>query len=119
MDNYIKNPAAFWSSVCEILANVLPSHALKTWFVPIVPISFEGGILSLSVPSQFFLEWIESHYKESLVNSIQAVAKSKAVSYNLVVDKSTQIMEGPARQKKIPEREKNRTNINKNYSWEL
>ena len=87
MDNAVKNYILFWGAICDSLSKVLPSHAIKTWFVPIVPLSYEGGVLSLLVPNQFFLEWIESHYKKNLVNSLQEVVKDKGASYKLVVEK--------------------------------
>ena len=93
MDNIIKNHVLFWGSICDSLSRVLPSHAIKTWFVPIVPLSYEGGVLSLLVPSQFFLEWIESHYKKNLINSLQKVVKDNRATYKLVVEKKPQTIE--------------------------
>ena len=51
------------------------------------------GVLSLLVPSQFFLEWIESHYKKNLINSLQKVVKDNRASYKLVVEKKPQTIE--------------------------
>ena len=117
MDNIIKNHVLFWGAVCDSLSKVLPSHAIKTWFVPIVPLSYEGGVLSLLVPSQFFLEWIESHYKKNLINSLQKVVKDKRATYKLVVEKKPQTIEFEQVQKTRKKERHISPNINKNYRF--
>ena len=117
MDNVIKNHVLFWGAICDSLSNALPSHAIKTWFVPIVPLSYKGGVLSLLVPSQFFLEWIESHYKKNLINSLQKVVKDKRASYKLVVEKKPQKIEFEHIQKAHKEERRFSPNINKNYCF--
>jgi chromosomal replication initiator protein len=39
---------------------------MSTWFDPVNPITKEGKELILEVPSQFFYDWIESHYRVHL-----------------------------------------------------
>ena len=118
MDNIIKSHVFLWGSVCDSLSKVLPSHAIKTWFVPIVPLSFKEGVLSLSVPSQFFLEWIESHYKEQLVGSIQSVANDSRVIYKFVIEEESRELEVDKVLSKQNLPRGLKTNINKNYSFE-
>ena len=117
MDNILKNHVLFWGAVCDSLSKALPTHAIKTWFVPIVPLSYERKVLSLLVPSQFFLEWIESHYKENLINSLQKVVKDKGVSYKLVVEKKPQTIEIEHIQKRKDSQRRLSPNINKNYCF--
>ncbi|HIL27455.1 MAG TPA: hypothetical protein EYG21_08770, partial [Nitrospinaceae bacterium] len=62
-----------WNSIYSKLTQSLPTHAINTWFEPIVPIALTDNELVLEVPSQFFYEWIESHYMLSLSQTIQDV----------------------------------------------
>ena len=55
-----------WKTVKENLKKTHPQHAFSTWFEPIVSIGLNNDELILEVPNQFFFEWIQSHYKESI-----------------------------------------------------
>ena len=117
MDNLIKNHVLVWGSVCDDLSGVLPVHALKTWFVPIVPLAYKEEVLSLLVPSHFFLEWIESHYKESLISSLQKVVKNQKASYKLIVEKNPQKIEIEQVQKRQNKDRRFNVKINKTYCF--
>ena len=65
----------------------MPSHAINTWFVPIVPIEINNEKISLSVPNQFFLEWIESHYSDQLLSAVRVALKNEQAAYHLLVTK--------------------------------
>ena len=60
MDNSKYDKIASWKVVYNNLKKVLPDHAIHAWFDPIEPISFNSEVMVLGVPSQFFLEWIDS-----------------------------------------------------------
>jgi chromosomal replication initiator protein len=62
-----------WIKVKESLELELPPHAYSTWFEPISPIALNDTELVLEVPNQFFFEWIESHYHDT----IESVVKEK------------------------------------------
>ena len=55
-----------WLKVKEGLSEKLPAHTISTWFEPINPIALEKNELVLEVPSQFFYDWIESHYSSNI-----------------------------------------------------
>ena len=55
-----------WLRVKEGLSEKLPSHTISTWFDPIKPIALEDNEFVLEVPSQFFYDWIESHYRSNI-----------------------------------------------------
>ena len=114
MDNIEKPKEQLWGLALERLTNKLPSHALNTWFAPIVPISIDKGRFTLSVPSQFFSEWIDSHYGEQLLSAIRLALKSDSATFKLLVKKEKERFEGSQmtpRTRKPPK--KNREN--KNY----
>jgi len=62
-----------WQAIYDELAKALPTHAINTWFEPVIPIAFSNSELVLEVPSQFFYEWIESHYIKTLKQIITKV----------------------------------------------
>jgi chromosomal replication initiator protein len=114
VDNIEKPKEQLWGLALERLTNKLPSHALNTWFAPIVPISIDKGRFTLSVPSQFFSEWIDSHYGEQLLSAIRLALKSDSATFKLLVKKEKERFEGSQmtpRTRKPPK--KNR--VNKNY----
>ena len=80
MDNIKINHENVWSEVKESLAQELPTHAYSTWFEPILPIAINDTELVLEVPNQFFFEWIDSHYHDT----IETVIKEK-FEYNFSV----------------------------------
>jgi chromosomal replication initiator protein len=55
-----------WSSIVKQLEGKLDSKELKTWFGPTRQVSFDPasgtGLLTVSVPSRVFAEWIESRH---------------------------------------------------------
>ena len=55
-----------WLKVKGGLSEKLPAHTISTWFEPINPIALEKKELVLEVPSQFFYDWIESHYRSNI-----------------------------------------------------
>ena len=55
-----------WLKVKEGLSEKLPAHAISTWFEPVNPIALEKNEFVLEVPSQFFYDWIESHYRSNI-----------------------------------------------------
>ena len=68
--NYTKT----WQEIYEKLTKSLPDHAIRTWFEPINSIALVENEIVLEVPNQFFFEWIESHYRDELLDSIASVS---------------------------------------------
>jgi chromosomal replication initiator protein len=93
---------------------------MNTWFDPICPQALSGGELVLEVPNQFFYEWIESHYKQSLKRAISVVTDEK-IRHKLVVSAGkTDIDKGGSDIFLRNQIEKTNpvSNINKNYLFE-
>ena len=114
MDKIEKPNEEVWRVTLDSLIKRLPSHAINTWFAPIVPISIINDKIDLSVPSQFFSEWIESHYGDQLLSAVKLATKSEQATYRLLVSKEKKTVEGiqPTYEtKKIPKK----NSVNKNY----
>jgi len=60
-----------WVVALAHLKENLPRHAINAWFEPIKSIGFSDKEIIIEVPNQFFCEWIESHYKKELIDSIK------------------------------------------------
>ena len=86
MENIKNNVVGAWSQVHSHLEKALPGHAIHAWFDPIVPVGFRENSFFLEVPNQFFLEWIESHYKDDIIKAIKMIYGEK-IKYKFLVTK--------------------------------
>ena len=89
MDNKKNTQSTAWKEVYANLKRKLPDHAMNAWFDPVVPVSFDNNKFVLGVPSQFFLEWIESHYNEHLKTTLRLLFGNEVV-HSFVIHKSEQ-----------------------------
>ena len=87
----IQKPAtALWSKCLKIIKDNVNESVYKTWFKQIEALKWEKNHLTLMVPSQFFIEWIEEHYYELLKNTVSNVLGEKAgLIYQIVIDDSS------------------------------
>ncbi len=92
MDNIKKVKEDVWDVALSLLVKRLPSHAINTWFAPIVPISINREKIDLSVPSQFFSEWIESHYGDQLLSVVRVALKNEQGTYQLQAAKEKKVV---------------------------
>ena len=52
-----------WNNcLARIKKEIGTGQSFNTWFKPIKPYKYENNTLTIRVPSQFFYEWLESHY---------------------------------------------------------
>ena len=85
-----------WNKCLSIIKDNIGEAQFDTWFAPVKSVDYSDGRLLLSVPSQFFIERIESQYINLLAKSIKHVYGSSfnKLTYTLDVvsnDKSTNI----------------------------
>ena len=86
MDNIKNNIVGAWSQVHSHLEKKLPGHAIHAWFEPIVPVGFRESSFLLEVPNQFFLEWIESHYRDDIITALEMTYGEK-IKYKFLISK--------------------------------
>ena len=67
------NQIEIWKKIKKQLKKKQPEHAYSTWFEPINPIAFNNNKLILELPNQFFFEWIQSHYKQVILQSAKDI----------------------------------------------
>ena len=90
-----------WKKIKEDLSNQLPGHTISTWFDPINPVAIDGNDLILEVPSQFFYDWIESHYRHHINKSIE-VLNLNSVSTKFIISAETQEIKTDEKQDLTP-----------------
>ncbi len=79
----------YWHKCQEIIKDNVSAQVWKTWFEPIKALQFDNGKLVVSVPSQFFCEWIEEHYYPLLRRTVsEAMGENATLQYEVVVDES-------------------------------
>lgn len=61
-----------WARCLSIIQDNVPTQAtFNTWFAPIRPVSLEGDVLTLEVPSEFFREYLEEHFIDLLAKVLR------------------------------------------------
>jgi len=100
-----------WKACLEKIKSQLPLQSFRTWFLPIIPVSFTDDTLILRVPSRFFFEWVESHYGEMIKAVVREVFGFRAgVEYLIASGKPRpvelqEVLEEVQEEVKIPEPE--------------
>ncbi len=76
-----------WENCLAIIRDIVEWQHFKTWFEPIKPVSLEGMVLTIQVPSQFFYEYIEEHYVNLLAKTLKReLGKEARLEYRIMVD---------------------------------
>lgn len=79
-----------WTACLKVIKDIIPLQAFNTWFTPIVPIKFEGDVLTIQVPSHFFYEWLEEHYVGLLKKVIKKeIGINGRLEYSIIMERNT------------------------------
>jgi len=62
-----------WELAQDHLQQVLDEHSYKNWFSQTRYESYADGELVVSVPSQFFADWLRDHYLDTISESVRKV----------------------------------------------
>ncbi len=80
-----------WTIAQANLQTILDEHSYKNWFSQTTFNSYEDGLLTIQVPSQFFAKWLRDHYMDAIAQSVLKVLPDfKDVSFEPFRDLSTQ-----------------------------
>ena len=63
--------AAQWSKCLQAIRDNVSEKIFQTWFAPIVPLGFENNTLHISVPSQYFYEFLEERFIDLMRKAVQ------------------------------------------------
>jgi len=67
------DPKLAWKECLNIIKENVPFLTYNTWFLPIKPFELKDSNLKISVPNDYFVEWIEEHFNTLLNKTIQQV----------------------------------------------
>ena len=86
----VESIIGLWENFLERLREQVNEQCYKTWFSPMRPLSYEGGVLRIEGPNPFFVDWLYEHH----IDKIEKVARD-------MLDKNTRIeltsLPGPPR----------------------
>src|SRR5213593_2126865 len=73
-----------WQGALEKIQSHISSQAFETWFRSLDPLEFDGSALVLDVPSQFYVDWLDHHYRGLIESSLSATAgRPVALSFHV------------------------------------
>jgi chromosomal replication initiator protein len=67
------SPAELWKKISSILSRELSERSFKTWFEPLSLVGVSAEALTLGVPDQYYGKWLEDHYQNLILSSIEEV----------------------------------------------
>lgn len=106
-----------WNQCLDIINDNVNSSIYNTWFIPIIPLKYEGDDFTIQVPSQFFYEYLEEKYADLIFYALKRVSgKSLVLNYKIIVDHSNRRNGHTTLQSEHPvldnDNQKNATNLN-------
>lgn len=79
-----------WKKCLAVIKDIVPEAAFNTWFLPIIPLSYEDKKFTIQVPSQFFYEYLEDKYVNVLkVTLYRVIGQGTILNYRVMVDRTT------------------------------
>ena len=66
----INNSENKWALCLQIIKDNIGEQQFSSWFLPIKVYSLEDNILTLSVPTLFFCEYLEEHYLDLIKKTL-------------------------------------------------
>ncbi len=97
-----RNIYQMWEQCLAIIRDNVSEQAFKAWFSPLKPVSLEDSVLKLSVPSDFYREYIEENYINLLGKTLQRViGPDVRLVYNVSVIEGESVTT-PSNNKKAP-----------------
>lgn len=87
------NCVNIWSRTLSLIKENLNEQTFITWFKPIVPINLNDKNLTVQIPSHFFYEFLDSHYRELINRSLQQIIGDDAqLFYSVVVNNKPELV---------------------------
>lgn len=79
-----------WSNCLKVIQDNVPEAAFKTWFLPIVPLSYQDKVFTIQVPSQFFYEYLEDKFVDLLRFTLhREIGKDTILQYRVLMENTT------------------------------
>ena len=111
MSDQPNNEKQIWAHVQKKIKEKVTSQQFTTWFESLELIKFNVDYAYILAPNSFCSEWIENNYMDVISSTLGEVTNAR---YKVkLVTESKDVKES-----KPSPKEKNRSNINKNYSFD-
>lgn len=114
-----------WSDFLGEIKNNVTQMTFNTWFLPIKPLEMKNSTIKVQLPSQFFWEWIDEHYKNLINKTIQNLfGEQISLTYVISDEPETSLLEskktGFASEKIAPKIQKQDFNafLNPRYTFD-
>jgi chromosomal replication initiator protein len=63
-----------WQGALQRIQSHIPSQTFETWFRSVGATQYDGERVILEVPSQFYVDWLDQHYRPLMESSLAAAA---------------------------------------------
>lgn len=67
-----------WENVLQELKTRTNPSSFTTWFAPTKQLVFQGNILWVAVPNQYFVNWLEEHYNDVILDILTTLTGTPA-----------------------------------------
>lgn len=85
-----KNTQNLWANCLEVIKDNIPEAAFQTWFLPIVPLSYQDKVFTIQVPSQFFYEYLEDKFVDLLkVTLHREIGPDTILQYRILMENTS------------------------------
>jgi len=81
---------SIWARCCELIKDQVPGPSFRTWFNPIEAVTFENNQISLLIPNQFFIEWLDGRYNDLIKSALHSVTGSSVELKYIIKDETPQ-----------------------------
>lgn len=115
MSDQPDNEKQIWTHVQKKIKEKVTSQQFTTWFEGLKLIKFNVDVAYILAPNSYCSEWIENNYIDVLSSTLGEVTNASYKVTLVTESKEVEVKEPRPSPKKI---EKNRSNINKNYSFD-
>ncbi|MDU1889162.1 MAG: chromosomal replication initiator protein DnaA [Dysgonomonas sp.] len=79
-----------WANCLKVIKDNIPEAPFNTWFLPIVPLSYENKVFTIQVPSQFFYEYLEDKFVDLLKTTIhREIGIDTILQYRVLMENTT------------------------------
>jgi len=82
---------AQWSKCLQAIKDNVSELIFQTWFAPIVPLKYENSTLHISVPSQYYYEFLEERFLDLMRKVLyKYFGEGTNLEYQVMVDQESQ-----------------------------
>ena len=82
-----RNLFEIWEDCLSMIRENVPAQAFSTWFEPIKPVDYKNSLLTIQVPSEFFCEYLETHYIKVIKATLRKVLGPECkLEYSVLMD---------------------------------